>query len=181
MSSQPNDTGAPLSLRLARSDELDALVAIDDAASELYVRAGLVLSLGADHPFVLAESARWAQAIERELAHVAVDTNDEPLGFLTLGVVDDAPYLDQISVHPRAMRRGIGSALMQRAFTWSGARPLWLTTYSHLPWNQPYYERHGFTLVPERDCGPELKQILATQRATLPDPERRVAMLRPPR
>lgn len=165
-------------LRLARAGELDALVGIDDAASELYVRAGLVLSLGADHPFVLAESARWAQAIERELAHVAVDSNDVLLGFMTLGFVDDAPYLDQISVHPRAMRRGVGAALMQRAFTWSGERPLWLTTYSHLPWNQPYYERHGFTLVPEHDCGPELKRILELQRTALPDPERRVAMAR---
>lgn len=166
------------SLRLARPGELPELVHIDDAASELYAQAGLAFELAGDHPFVLAENARWALAIERELAHVAVDAQDQLLGFMTLGFVDGAPYLDQLAVHPCAMRQGIGGALMQQAFAWSGSRSLWLTTYSHLPWNRPYYERYGFALVPETECGPELRRILESQRAALPDPERRVAMAR---
>lgn len=173
-------TDVPYLLRLARPDELRAIVAIDDAASELYADAGLHLALGPDHPFVVDESVRWARAIANGLAHVAVDAGDRLVGFMTLGLVDDAPYLDQLAVHPHAMRRGIGRALMQRAFAWSGARALWLTTYAHLPWNQPYYERHGFVVVPEAACGPQMKRILASQRAALPEPDSRVAMVRSP-
>jgi GNAT superfamily N-acetyltransferase len=169
---------APFSLRLARADELPKLVAIDDEASELYAQAGLEIVLTKDHPFVVAESVRWARAIAQSLAHVAVDGQDEPIGFMTLGFVDGEPYLDQLAVRPSAMRRGIGSALLRQAFSWCAPRSLWLTTYSHLPWNRRYYERHGFVRVPEAECGPELRAILEEQRAALPDPGERIAMVR---
>ena len=165
-------------LRLARPDEISALVRIDDAASELFAEAGLVFALAADHPFVRAEVQRWARAIEAELAYVAVDADDQPLGFITLALVDDAPYLDQLAVLPRAMRRGIGTALTRQALAWSGAAPLWLTTYAHVAWNAPYYRRFGFVTVADADCGPELRRVLASQRAALPDPAQRIAMVR---
>ena len=165
-------------IRAARADELDAIVAIDDAAGTLYAQAGLDFSFAPEHPFVVAEVARWARAIDAGRAEVAVGHDGQLLGFMTLDIVDGAPYLDQLAVHPRAMRRGIGSALLQRAFAWCGNQALWLTTYAHLPWNQPYYERHGFIAVAEERCGPQMRQILASQRATLPAPEQRVALVR---
>lgn len=166
------------SLRLARPDELHTLVDIDDEASELYTQAGLRMAFEKEHPFVVAEAVRWAGAIERGLAHVAVNREDQPIGFVTLSFVDGEPYLDQIAVRPSAMRRGVGTALLRHAISWSSGRPLWLTTYSHVPWNRPYYERHGFVSVPESACGSELRAILREQRAALPDPDRRVAMVR---
>ena len=81
----------PFSLRLARPDELPKLVAIDDEASELYAHAGLEVALAKDHPFVVAESVRWTRAIARSLADVAVDSQDQPMGFMTLGFVDGEP------------------------------------------------------------------------------------------
>lgn len=163
-------------VRLARPNELRKLVDIDDAASELYIQAGLQLSLDKNHPFVATEAVRWAEAIERGLAHVAVDREDHPIGFMTLRFVDGEPYLDQLAVRPSNMRRGIGATLLRHAISWSGERPLWLT-YSHLPWNRPYYERHDFVLVPEGACGPEIRVILQDKRAALPDPDQRVAMV----
>ena len=88
------------------------------------------------------------------------------------------PYLDQLAVRPRAMRRGIGAALLRQAISWSGDRTLWLTTYSHLSWNGPYYQRHGFVPMPDDTCGVELLAILEEQRAVLPDPGKRIAMAR---
>lgn len=174
--SEPHEE--PFSLRLARADELPLLVAIDDEASELYARAGLEVALAKDHPFVVGESVRWAQAIARSLAHVAVDAEDEPIGFMTLRFVDGEPYVDQLAVRPNAMRRGVGSTLLRQAFSWCAPRSLWLTTYAHLSWNRSYYERHGFVLVPEGECGPELRAILDEQRTALPDPDERIAMVR---
>lgn len=168
----------PFTIRLARSDELRALASIDDDASALYAEAGLHVVFDADHPFVVAELQRWERAIARGLSHVAADAEERPLAFMTLGIVDGAPYLDQLSVRKSAMRRGIGSALLEQAFVWSGSRALWLTTYAHLAWNRPYYERYGFTQVPEGDCGPELRAILEEQRGALPHPDQRIAMVR---
>jgi ribosomal protein S18 acetylase RimI-like enzyme len=165
-------------IRAARSDEFHAILAVDDAASTLYLQAGLDLGFTPDHPFVVAESERWARAIDAGRAAVAVGDDGRLLGFMTLDIVDGAPYLDQLAVHPQAMRRGIGNALLRRAFARSGDRPLWLTTYAHLPWNRPWYERHGFTPVAEEHCGPEMRGILASQRAVLPAPEQRVALVR---
>ncbi|CAA0081998.1 Uncharacterised protein [Zhongshania aliphaticivorans] len=165
-------------MRLANNNELQKLIAIDDDASELYASVGLKLDLGRDHPFVVDEINRWSRAIEQRLSHVAVDKLDNPIGFAALGFLDGDPYLDQISVLQDYMQRGIGTLLLNCAIAWSGDRPLWLTTYSHLPWNRSYYEKQGFVAINEQDCGPELCAVLQTQRAALPDPQQRIAMVR---
>ena len=166
------------SLRLARPGELSELVRIDEAAGTLYAQVGIVFDFAWDHPFAKAEVAQWDRAIHRGLAHVAVDSNDYPLGFITLEFVDGNPYIYQLSVHPTAMRRGIGSALVRQAIQWSAGRPLWLTTYSHVPWNARFYEkRFDFSIVPEQECGEEMKAMLERERAILPQPGNRVAMV----
>jgi ribosomal protein S18 acetylase RimI-like enzyme len=93
--------------------------------------------------------------------------------------LDGEPYLDQLSVKMHCMRQGIGSALLRAVEDLTrgrGGRHLWLTTYAHLRWNQPFYERAGFAVVQERDCGPEILNELAHQRRWLPVPEQRVIM-----
>jgi hypothetical protein len=100
---------------------------------------------------------------------------------LVMGFVDDAPHLEQLSVRRVAMRRGIGRRLLARAIEWSAHRPLWLTTYAHLPWNRPFYESVGFAVVPEPACPPSIVQILDEQRRWLPAPAERIAMRRDPR
>lgn len=76
------------------------------------------------------------------------------------------------------MRRGIGAMLVRRALGWAAERggALWLTTYAHLPWNRPYYERFGFEVVPEAQCGPQMRACLEAQRGVLPVPHQRIAM-----
>jgi len=53
-----------------------------------------------------------------------------------------------------------------------------MTTYTHLPWNRPFYERHGFVRVPESACPRGIVAILDDQRRALPAPHERIAMLR---
>ncbi|MDP1571030.1 MAG: GNAT family N-acetyltransferase [Vicinamibacterales bacterium] len=168
-----------VTLRPARPDEIDTLVAIDDEASALYAAHGLALGVTEEHPFAEAERARWLAAAQAARAFLAVSAAGVPLGFAALDLVDGAPYLDQLAVHPAAMRRGVGRALLARAIAWAeaqGAGALWLTTYAHLPFNRPYYERAGFVVVPEAACGPGIRHHLAEQRCALPAPEQRVAM-----
>jgi len=172
-------------IRLARAGELDVAIAIDDSAGFLYDEWGIRLELDADHPFCRAERARWVDAIREERLFFAIDPNfpADLLGFAACDRVDGAPYLDQLAVRADAMRRGIGSFLVAHATTWAAShfateRYLWLTTYAHLPFNRAFYERAGFSVVPEASCGPGIRHHLEEQRSYLPMPAERIAMRR---
>lgn len=169
-----------LRLRNAEPDDLNILIAIDDAASTLYEQAGLKIDLDHDHPFVVAEISRWSEAIGKGLVTLAIDADGAPSGFSVCGWVDNQPYLDQVSVTPARMRQGIGTALLNQVIQWSADRPLWLTTYASLSWNKPFYQRHSFVAVAEADCGPDIRVILDQQRLALPEPGDRIAMVRVP-
>jgi GNAT superfamily N-acetyltransferase len=167
-------------LRTAASHELDHAIAIDDAAGFLFGQAGLSIDLSSDHPFVVAERARWRSALAQGQLWFACQEG-QPVGFSALGRAGELAYLEQLAVRPEHGRRGVGTMLLAAACEQakqSGDSALWLTTYAHLAWNRPYYERQGFSVVPESHCSPELQAHLAEQRATLPAPEERVAMMR---
>jgi GNAT superfamily N-acetyltransferase len=166
-------------IRTARADELPVLAAIDDDASTLYAEWGLALTLPPTHPFSVAERALWRAALERGCVYLALVADQQPIGFAAVAPLDGAAYLDQLSVRRTAMRRGAGSHLLQAAITWarSGALPaLTLTTYDHLPFNRPFYERHGFRVLTPTEITPGLVHHLDEQRRYLPAPEQRVAM-----
>jgi hypothetical protein len=52
----------------------------------------------------------------------------------------------------------------------------WLTTYGHLSWNRPFYERAGFRPVPMEQWGGDITQEIVFQRRVLPAPNERIAM-----
>ena len=167
--------------RLARPDEIDTLVAIDDDASQLYAEHGIRVELGPDHPFARAERARWLRAAELGRAFVALDEAGTAVGFAALDLIDGAPYLDQLAVRRAAMRRGLGARLLALAESWArsvGGSSVWLTTYAHLPFNRPYYERHAYVIVPEASWGAGIRHHVHEQRCHLPAPEQRIAMRR---
>lgn len=167
-----------VSLRTARPRELRRLAEIDDDAGTLYGEAGIFVDLPLESPYVEAESRRWRASLVAGRVWLAVDSRDQPLAFVSCGFVDGAPYVEQLSVRRAQMRRGLGRALLGRAIAFAAGQPLWLTTYGHLPWNRPYYERAGFVVVPAAEHGPELQAVLELERRSLPYPEQRVAMKR---
>jgi GNAT superfamily N-acetyltransferase len=175
---EPPVREAEVRLRPARPDEVELMRRIDGESTEMYLRAGIDLRHFDDtHPFVQDERGRWTASARRGHAHFAV-LGTEVVGFAVLAMLDGAPYLDQVSVRAPFMRRGIGRLLVAHAKEWSKPHgQLWLTTYSHLPWNGPYYQQAGFREIPERECGPEIRAVLEQQRAVMPEPEKRVAMV----
>lgn len=171
----------PVTLRALSTDEIGEAVAIDDDACTLYPTAGVHLDMAPDHPFALAEYARWTRAARDGLAFVGARNAGRGVALLVLGYVDGQPYLDQLSVRVSAMRRGIGRWLVRHSIEWAADGPLWLTTYAHVPWNRPFYESEGFVVVPTADCPAGITAILDEQRRHLPSPEQRVAMCKPRR
>lgn len=171
--------GPRFSIRTGSAADIDALVEIDADASTLFLQAGLDLELPADHPFFTAERERWMRSLVSGLTLLAVASTGRVLGFAASGSHDGEPYLDQLSVRTQFMRIGIGTALLKATEATaraSGGRALWLTTYGHLSWNRPFYERAGFALVPEAECGPEMLAVSMFERRWLPAPDQRVVM-----
>jgi GNAT superfamily N-acetyltransferase len=175
------DTIPSSQIRPARPTDRETIRLIDDDATALYAEHGLAIELAPGHPFAVAEQGRWLRSAELGRAFFALDEAGQPVGFAALDWLDDQPYLDQLSVRRSAMRRGIGTRLLQHAADWArqaGGAALWLTTYGHVPFNRPYYERRGYVLVPESACGPGIAHHLHEQRLHLPAPDQRVAMRR---
>ncbi|MFI0481629.1 GNAT family N-acetyltransferase [Actinomadura sp. 9N215] len=83
-----------------------------------------------------------------------------PVGFAALEEVDGAVHLEQISVRGDLVGRGIGArlldAVMARAAA-EGAPGVSLLTFRDVPWNEPWYARHGFAELPEERWGPEIR------------------------
>lgn len=178
------DTDEPstpaVELRTGTFGDLEAVLRLDEDATALYSTVGLEVLLSREHPFSLDEERRWGRDLAEGRGILAF-VEDALVGFITCHDVDGEAYLDQLSVRRSHGRQGIGRRLLTRAKIFAGLgghapRPLWLTTYRHVPWNQPFYERHGFVAVPERDCSPGIRDILQSQRDALPAPEERVAL-----
>jgi GNAT superfamily N-acetyltransferase len=170
---------ADIVIRPASVGEIETLCEIDRDASTLFEQAGLFLELPSGHEFAINERHRWLRSVTAGRALLAVGAAGEPVGFAAAEIVDDQFHLDQLSVRTKLMRLGVGTALLNavvRMARDSGASALWLTTYRHLAWNRPFYERRGFVVVPERECSPGICEILRYERRWLPRPEERVAM-----
>jgi len=172
---------AAISLRTGSARDIDVLVELDSDSSVLFEQAGLWLAFHAEHEVAVAERNRWLRCLAAGTVLIAVNSAGEDVGFAAVGLRDGEPYLDQLSVRVTSMRQGIGTQLLYGAINMAermGGRALWLTTYRHLAWNRPYYERHGFEVVPPAECAPELGCELQFERRLLPAPEQRVVMRR---
>lgn len=166
-------------IRPASLAEIDTLCEIDRDASTLFEHAGLFVQFPSAHEFSVNERNCWLRCLAGGRALLAVGAGGESVGFAAVDIVDDELFLDQLSVRTKFMRQGVGTALLNaavRAAREAGAPALWLTTYGHLSWNRPFYQRAGFVVVPERECGAGICEVLGHARRWLPLPEERVVM-----
>ena len=167
-------------LRAGRPEDVAAAVAIDDAAAALYAEVGITMDFGADHPLVRAEEKAWRHAAQNAgLVFAELETDPTRVGFFVLGEIDGTAHLEQIAVLPAYMRQGIGSLLMNEAIAMArtrGTPSLILTTYDHVPWNGPYYQRLGFERVPTDQIGPATAALHDLYRQHLPQPDHWVVM-----
>lgn len=137
-----------IEVRTADEADLAELAAVERAADELFVPLGVT---DLPPPPSAAERARSWQVL---VAGRPVQ------GFAVLELVDGAVHLEQLSVHPAWSRRGTGSALLTatvQAARDHGADRVTLITYAEVPWNAPFYARHGWR--PTTDLTPGLRAL----------------------
>jgi GNAT superfamily N-acetyltransferase len=164
-------------IRPVQPGDLISIQRIERAAGELFRDVGMADI--ADHPdppmALLTEFQRAGRG------WVAVDDADRPVAFVLVLVVDRNAHIEQVSVHPAHMRRGIGRELIDHVAGWAaghGLTDLTLTTFRDVPWNGPYYARIGFTPVEPDRRGPELALLMAEEATHGLDPAQRIAMRR---
>ncbi|TXS39037.1 GNAT family N-acetyltransferase [Streptomyces sp. OR43] len=149
-------------IRPARRSDLPLLQDIERAAGEPFRTVGMACVADDDPPPLdLLDGYRVAGR-----AWVTTGADDLPVGYLIADPVDGAAHIEQVSVHPSAARRGLGSALIDRAGAWAaheGLAALTLTTFAHVPWNAPYYARLGFRVLTESGLTDGLRKIRAEE------------------
>lgn len=164
-------------IRLARPDDLPALIDIEREAGSLF-RAVDMAAIADDDPGSVAELAVYQSAGR---AWVSVDDGDRPVAYLVAEVVDGHAHVEQVSVRPSHARRGLGSALIETLAEWAVSRglpALTLTTFAAVPWNAPYYERLRFRVLADAEIGAGLRAIRRAEADRGLDAWPRVALIR---
>lgn len=136
-------------VRAARDGDLAALPEIERGADGVFGAVGIVFPPG---PTVIEELIGTDAEI--------VVAGDPPVGFAAVRDVDGAAHLEQIAVRADLTGRGIGVPLLRAVLARAadaGAPGVSLLTFRDVPWNMPWYERHGFAELPAERWGPGLR------------------------
>lgn len=165
-------------IRPARLADFDAIRGIERRAGLAFATVGLAFVADDEPPTHGALQAH----LDTATVWVAVDADDQPLGYACASEVDREAHLDQVSVDPQHQRQGIGAALIEHVCAWArggGHAAITLTTYRDVPWNAPAYLRLGFVPLADDELGPELAALRRDERARGLDARPRLAMRRP--
>ena len=142
----------------AHIDQVERLREIECAALELFrghpAWAAYAASTPTDREALIA-------VIEAGRAWVARDEAGQVVGYVGVSIEGDEAAIAEIDVLPSHGRRGIGASLLEHACAWaaeSGYRSIVLGTLSDVPWNAPFYARHGFVPLDPRDDTPALAE-----------------------
>jgi GNAT superfamily N-acetyltransferase len=128
-------------VRPARARDLPLIAAIEDSGIGMF--EAVLGDLTGD---ILASPGPSGQERMSQPGFLLV-AGDPTIGFAHVVDMESHAHLDQISVHPDHGRRGVGTALLEAAAERAALRghgALTLTTYADVPWNGPFYARHGF-------------------------------------
>lgn len=166
-------------IRLAEPDDIALLPSIERQAVRLFENwlAETGLTLEVLEQVTSAEEFEDARA--RGQLWVAVSATDGPVGFAQVVILDQLAHLDELDVIPTYGRRGIGSRLVDEVCQWAaqaGYERVTLSTFRHVPWNAPFYERRGFVAVDPEQLGAEHVELVEAERARRLRTDLRVVM-----
>ena len=131
---------------------------IEWAAGTLFIDVGLA-DVAAHEPESVEALAEYANDGRAWVITAAAD--DVPVGYAIVDIVDGLAHLEQLSVLPNRGRKGLGAALLAHVCDWAASQrfdAVTLTTFTDIPWNAPFYAKHGFRVMDGAEIGRELGQ-----------------------
>ncbi|MFT0869225.1 GNAT family N-acetyltransferase [Pseudomonas sp. CAM1A] len=152
-------------VRPTRIEDVPLLLALERSAAQAFRQLPHLAWLAdsdvmeqAEHLAFVSEGCSW----------VAVDDQDQALGFLCASVADDALHIHELSVRQEAQGQGLGRRLLDQArdaARLKGLAWLTLTTFDGVPWNAPFYQRYGFERLAARQLDQRLQAIICGELA----------------
>lgn len=163
-------------LRSLREGEIDRLAEIDRAGTHLLAEHGFPSLL--DHTI---DRAGMERLMAGRGVWVAAGPDDGAVGFAVASDPGPCLYLHELSVDPAHGRRGVGGALLAAVVAharWAFHSAVALDTFRDVPFNAPFYRKHGFValepgLVPE-----DIRGIVESERPPGIHPRCRTVMVR---
>lgn len=164
------------SIRLARIEDAEAFHRVEEDAAGL-LREEPSLAGVPVPPSTSAEDYR--NTISKGHC-LAAAVSEELVGFAAAGRIGRELHLHELSVVRAHQGRRIGATLLTALkidAANSGMRAITLNTYRDIPWNGPFYARHGFVEVENFEGRSHLSQSLEDAVALGMPRERRCAMI----
>ncbi len=164
-------------IKPARLSDLKAIKEIELAAASRFKGHGLVDHL-MDHHFdqtllktLIKDEQVWVSFADQE--------QGKATGFAIATILGPIAYLEELDVLPAFGQQGLGKALVLTVAQWAREKRfahLTLSTFTHIPWNAPFYEKLGFVALPKKNWESQLHEIyMLEQKIGLPV-EKRVFM-----
>ena len=160
---------------LAAPEHVDALPSVELAAAARFAKLNVPSIVFSEATSTAVLSAAQVDG----LLWVALAPGGEAIGFALASRSGERVYLEELDVTPEHGGRGLGVALMTEVERWAQAHActeIALTTYRDVPWNGPFYLRHGFGFVddPDGELSTRLRGEQSRGLAAMP----RIAMIR---
>ena len=164
------------SIRLARAEDADALPAIELAAGKLFETVEGLAGVAGMNAIPADEQRR----LIRKGHSLVAEADGRIVGFLSTEPFRRELHIREFSVHPDHQGQGIGAVLLRAVAIDarnSGFSAITLTTFADVPWNGPFYARHGFETVTDLDAHPRLNAAIEQEVQHGLPRERRIAMI----
>lgn len=157
-------------VRVAAAADLEYLPEVEAAADSLFAEIGMT---------GLPPSASKSELAKAKVLLVA---GSPPVGFARIEEIDGCAHLEQLSVRPEQGGKGIGGRLLEEACVWAasnGYDAITLATFRDVPWNAPFYGRHGFKVIEKLTPGLAALRKHEIEKLGLDKAGARVVMKRP--
>ncbi len=155
------------SIRAARPDDVDGLPAVELQATRLYREYMDEIGITEEGFAHVTSVDEFRVAQEQGHLWVAADGGDEPVGFALVREIDGVAHLEELDVDTAHGRQGLGKRLLHTVCRWAeavGYPAVTLSTFRDIPWNAPFYARHGFRSLDPSELGEGLRRLVEGER-----------------
>lgn len=147
-----------LKIRKTFPSDIPLLIEIEYSANQAFAQIPQLKWLAES---AVMSSDQHLDLIQNHDAFVAVNVQNQVIGFLYAEKQAQDLYIIELDVAAEYQQQGIGRQLMTYMIDFAkqqGFQAVTLTTFTDVAWNRPFYEKLGFELLNPQNLKPYLKQ-----------------------